>query len=115
MIFVGSDLTFIDYPTADDWAVIFYFAGCCNNCNNCQNRELQNPEYKGGMIIQNEEELYNLIKEICKKHDTTKIVLSGGDPLYITNREIVKNFLNKYGSLYDICIYTGYSIDDVKE
>ena len=115
MIFVGSDLTFIDYPTADDWAVIFYFAGCCNNCSNCQNRELQNPDYKGGMIIQDEEGLYNLIKEICKKQDTTKIVLSGGDPLYPANREIVKNFLNKYGSLYDICIYTGYSIDDVKE
>lgn len=115
MIFVGSDLTFIDYPTADDWAVIFYFAGCCNNCSNCQNRELQNPDYKGGMIIQDEEGLYNLVKEICKKQDTTKIVLSGGDPLYPANREIVKNFLNKYGSLYDICIYTGYSIDDVKE
>ena len=115
MIFVGSDITFIDYPTVDNWAVIFYFAGCCNNCNNCQNRELQNPEYKGGMILQDEEELYNLVKKICKKHDTTKIVLSGGDPLYITNREIVKNFLNKYGSFYDICIYTGYSIDDVKE
>lgn len=115
MIFVGSDLTFIDYPTADDWAVIFYFAGCCNNCSNCQNRELQNPDYKSGMIIQDEEGLYNLVKEICKKQDTTKIVLSGGDPLYPANREIVKNFLNKYGSLYDICIYTGYSIDDVKE
>ena len=115
MIFVGSDLTFIDYPTADDWAVIFYFAGCCNNCSNCQNRELQNPDYKGGMIIQDEEGLYNLVKEICKKQDTDKIVLSGGDPLYSANREIVKNFLNKYGSLYDICIYTGYSIDDVKE
>lgn len=115
MIFVGSDLTFIDYPTADDWAVIFYFAGCCNNCSNCQNRELQNPDYKGGIIIQDEEGLYNLVKEICKKQDTTKIVLSGGDPLYPANREIVKNFLNKYGSLYDICIYTGYSIDDVKE
>lgn len=115
MIFVGSDLTFIDYPTADDWAVIFYFAGCCNNCSNCQNRELQNPDYKGGMIIQDEEGLYNLVKEICKKQDTDKIVLSGGDPLYPANREIVKNFLNKYGSLYDICIYTGYSIDDVKE
>ena len=115
MIFVGSDLTFIDYPTVDDWAVIFYFAGCCNNCSNCQNRELQNPDYKGGMIIQDEEGLYNLVKEICKKQDTTKIVLSGGDPLYPANREIVKNFLNKYGFLYDICIYTGYSIDDVKE
>ena len=57
------------------------------------------------MILQDEEELYNLIKEICKKHDTDKIVLSGGDPLYPANREIVKNFLNKYGSLYDICIY----------
>ena len=115
MIFVGSDLTFIDYPTADDWAVIFYFAGCCNNCSNCQNRELQNPDYKGGMIIQDEEGLYNLVKEICKKQDTTKIVLSGGDPLYPANREIVKNFLNKYSDLYDIYIYTGYSIDDVKE
>ena len=115
MIFVGSDITFIDYPTVDDWAVIFYFAGCCNNCSNCQNRELQNPDYKGGMIIQDEEGLYNLVKEICKKQDTTKIVLSGGDPLYPANREIVKNFHNKYGSLYDICIYTGYSIDDVKE
>ena len=115
MILIGSDLTFIDYPSADDWAVIFYFAGCNNNCKNCHNKDLQNPNYQGGKLIKDEEELNNIIKEICRKQDTKKIVFSGGDPLYPNNREIIKNFLNKYGSLYDVCIYTGYSINDVKE
>ena len=116
MKIAGSDITFIDFPTVDDWAVIIYFAGCSNNCVNCQNKELQNPDYKSSILsIQDEENLFNFIKDICKKQDTNKIVFSGGDPLYPTNREIIKNFLNKYGSLYDICIYTGYSIDDVKK
>ena len=116
MKIAGSDITFIDYPTAEDWAVIIYFTGCCNNCLDCQNIELQDPNYKSSILtIQTEEELYNFIKKSCKKQDTNKIVFSGGDPLYPANREIVKNFLNKYGSLYDICIYTGYSINDIKE
>ena len=116
MKIAGSDITFIDFPTVDDWAVIIYFTGCSNNCVNCQNKELQNPDYKSSILsIQDEENLFNFIKDICKKQDTNKIVFSGGDPLYPTNREIIKNFLNKYGSLYDICIYTGYSIDDVKK
>lgn len=114
MRLINKDITFIDYPDPNDWASIFYFSGCCNNCINCQNKELQNPEV-GKTIIDNVDDLYNIVKETTIKHKSNKVVFSGGDPLFTTNIDLIREFLNKHGSEFDICIYTGHSIDYVKE
>ena len=121
MKIAGSDITFIDFPTVDDWAVIIYFTGCSNNCVNCQNKELQNPDYKSSILsIQDEENLFNFIKDICKKQDTNKIVFSGGDPLdqdRLSLSELMqlikcvrRNYPNK-----TIWLYTGYEYEKLNK
>lgn len=113
MRLVNKDITFIDYPDPSDWAVIFYVSGCCHNCINCQNKELQDPNL--GNEIKDVDSLYNIVKDATLHYKTNKIVFSGGDPLFETNRVLIKEFLNKYGNEFEICIYTGYPISFVKE
>lgn len=114
MRLINKDITFIDYPDPSDWAVIFYVSGCCHNCIGCQNKELQDPNI-GGNEIKDINSLYKLIKDASIHYKTKKIVFSGGDPLYETNRDLIREFLKKYGNEFEICIYTGYPINFVKE
>lgn len=114
MRLVNKDITFIDYPDPSDWAVIFYVSGCCHNCIECQNKELQDPT-KGKTEIKDIEELHNIVKDASIHYRTKKVVFSGGDPLYKTNIDLLRDFLNKYGNEFEICIYTGYPIEFVKE
>lgn len=111
MNIVDYTVTFIDYPNNTDWAVIFYCSGCCHKCVDCHNSQLQDSS-KG--IKYNTTELYNLIKKETRKNKTNKIVFSGGDPLYPTNIDTLKDFLNLYGNEFEITIYTGYNIEYVK-
>lgn len=110
---VKFDTTFLDYPSTDDMAIIIFMSGCSHNCLGCHNialRTLHEPftdEYC--------EEVCNQLREQCSRNDTNKIVLSGGDCLNPCNRKLTDKILSEFGSDYDICIYTGYSIDQVKE
>lgn len=108
----NKDLTFIDYPDPDNWAVIFYFSGCSHGCKNCHNIQLKN---RGVGKLYNVDEFNELVKYETEKNKTKNVVFSGGDPLFKENLEFVKEFLIKYGSLYNICIYTGHNIEYVKE
>lgn len=113
MRIVEIGLTFTDYPSPYDWAVIVYVSGCINNCPNCQNKELQNPDV-GGEEIKSVEHLYDTIKRSCELNETNCVVFSGGDPLFSSNRNLIKKFLDKYSNEFNVCIYTGYSIEFVK-
>ena len=106
------DLSFIDFPDPDNWAMIFYFSGCSHNCKNCHNVQLRE---RGIGKLYNVDEFYELVKNETIKNKTSNIVLSGGDPLYYENIKFTKEFLIKYGGQFNICIYTGHSIDYVKE
>jgi anaerobic ribonucleoside-triphosphate reductase activating protein len=101
------DITFSDYPSKDGLAVICYIHGCEHNCKNCHNINLQK--------IEEDEEIIRLddIENYCIRNNTNKIVISGGDPLYNNNKNFTKFICRELGEKYNICIYTGYSIDDV--
>lgn len=100
--------TFLEYPDNSSIAVIFYCGGCDRDCPGCHNTELQN------FIKFDSEQVIKELVEYCKRLNTNKIVLCGGDPLYCKNIPLTKDILNSLGSNYDICIYTGASIDEVK-
>ena len=112
MFLVNYDCSFIDYPDPTDWANIFYFAGCEHNCKSCQNKDLQN--LKNGQNI-SPDGLYTLASTLSEKNKTKKIVFSGGDPLSIHNISDIKYFSQRYGKEFEICIYTGYNIEYVKQ
>lgn len=100
--------TFLEYPDNCSIAAIIYFSGCSRNCNGCHNPQLQNFKLLPDTIILD-------IKDYCKRLKTNKIVLCGGDPLYCKNLDIIKKILKELGNNYDICIYTGANIEEVKK
>lgn len=103
--------TWLDYPTPDDNAIIVFLTGCEHHCPGCHSPLIQQvQEY-----TETPEELAEKLEEYCKRADTNKIILEGGDPLFKTNIPYTTTILQKLSKTHDICIFTGYSIDYVKD
>lgn len=101
--------TWLDYPDNYSLAVIFYTYGCIHKCKNCHNLALQTP------VLAYSKELIEEILIYCKRNNTNKLVLSGGDCLLKgANLSLTNAIIDKYRDVLDICIYTGYDIDYVK-
>lgn len=115
MRITGIDTTWLDYPDNESLAVIIYFSGCGHACPGCQNKKYQNYRNDESRSI-SLEELRNIILEECDRNRTDKVVFSGGDPLFELNRDEVIILIDnlKDCSNVDICVYTGYNIEDVK-
>lgn len=102
--------TYMEYPDNSSLATILYMRGCSNMCKGCHNLELKT--YQELPLI----EIISSTIELSEKNNTKKLVLCGGDPLYPKNIEDTKFLLFHFGCLkYDICIYTGYDIEYVKQ
>lgn len=101
--------TFLEYPDNSSLAVIFYCGGCDRNCPGCHNTGLQN------YIKFDHKKIIADIKTYCRRVKTNKIVLCGGDPLFHRNLSLTKEILYNLGKEYDICIYTGATIKEVKD
>ena len=101
--------TWLDYPDNYSLAVIFYTYGCIHKCKNCHNLALQTP------VLAYSKELLKEILMYCKRNNTNKLVLSGGDCLLKgANLDLTNSIIDQYKNQLDICIYTGYDIDYVK-
>lgn len=128
--------TFTDWPDAESSAVIYFFTGCSNRCIGCQNSHLAdvwsayiNLHLDVSPFIGYDKSnigvvsFSKVIYETAKKYNTNKVIFQGGDPFFINNREFVKDFLkyNKSRKIIgeedyvDVCIYTGYEIEDVRK
>lgn len=105
--FKGS---FLDYPSKEGICLSLYFTGCQGLCPDCQNRELQDPYYGTEFEIS---KLINTISHEAKRLLTNKITLLGGDPLFHTNIDFVRELLETTYKKFDYCIYTGYDINFV--
>lgn len=105
--------SFLDYPTKEDSCLSIYFMGCNHKCEGCQNLEFGDPNYIEGTIDLSPNDLVNYIEKDIKKTNSNKITLLGGDPLYDMN--FLKEFLSFIPKIYEICIYTGYNIDEIKD
>ena len=101
--------TFLEYPDNSSIATIFYFSGCDRSCDGCQNTSLK--EY----TPLDEKKVLSGIVNYSKRLKTNKVVLCGGDPLYKKNIDLTRKILYNLGKDFDICIYTGALIDEVKK
>ncbi len=114
---ISFDTTFLDYPDATDIAVVCIMSGCIHNCLGCQNPQLQKLHEE--WTYTEEQNIILKLQSLCLRNETNKIVLSGGDPLSPCNRELTRHICDLLGNnteyKYDICIYTGYDIEEVKE
>lgn len=109
------ETTYLDYPSPDGIAAVLIMPGCSHHCVGCQNPELQSLIYGPIDNIELMSEYCNKLLSLCKRNETNKVVLSGGDCLHINNRLFTRNICENFGNKLDICIYTGYSIDEVKQ
>lgn len=103
-------ITWTDYPSKDDCAVIVYFCGCEHNCPGCQNPELQKFG-NGSFFMYNE--LADMIKAAAERAHTNKVVFSGGDPFFQPQVDMEMLIYELNNSGYKICIYTGADIKDI--
>lgn len=102
--------TYLDYPSPDGNSVIVYFTGCEHHCPGCHSPLLQ----KVDKYSESNKEILDKIVDYCKRADTNKLVFLGGDPLYKNNIELTKFLVDNLNKMYDICIFTGYDIEYVK-
>lgn len=114
---ISFETTFLDYPSPDDIAVVCIMSGCEHDCLGCQNPKLQ--ELHEEWTYSQEQNIILELQNLCFRNETNKIVLSGGDPLNPCNRELTRHICELLGKnteyKYDICIYTGYDVEEVKE
>ena len=107
--------TYLDYPDDESLAITILFCGCNHFCKNCHNQELQNYNYQKGTKVFYIDQFINELKNVALKYKTSKIVLQGGDPLFKTNIDFTRRFLEKVSNYFDVCLYTGYSLEDIKK
>lgn len=96
---------------AKGMSTVIFFSGCKHKCKGCHSKDTWDFNY--GQEVT--DDIINIIREEIKKRPFVKtIVLSGGDPFYLSNE--VNEFLDKL-NLPNYCIwaYTGFTIDQLTE
>lgn len=107
------NITKDDMLNGDGLRVVLWVSGCDHCCKDCQNPITWDPN--GGLIFDKEakEELF----EILGRDYISGLTLSGGDPLYVTNREdileLVKEVREKFPQK-TIWMYTGFVWESIK-
>jgi organic radical activating enzyme len=108
----ATAISWSDYPDNYSQSIVFYFYGCGHGCKGCHNSGLQQPDM-ANYLSWTVEQLYNHLLTIANKNQTNKLTFLGGDCLFKRNLVFTKAFL-QYNTFFDICIYTGYNIEYVK-
>jgi organic radical activating enzyme len=107
--------TWMDYPDNESNAIEIFIMGCNNFCINCHNPEFADENYSINTIKFSPKELALELQKECNSHNTNKIVMEGGDPLFYNNVKFTKQLLIHLYILgnYNIIIYTGHNIEYV--
>ena len=108
------NITKADMLNGEGLRVVLWLAGCSHHCQACQNPITWNPN--DGLVFDEEakKEIFNeLEKDWC-----SGITFSGGDPLYLGNREGVSSLASEIRSKFpdkNIWCYTGYTWEELME
>ena len=92
---------------------VLWTAGCNHACYKCHNPETWDPE--AGQYF-TETTMNEILQQVS--HDyVTGLTITGGDPLYVNNRETVAKICKTCKDAYPdktIWCYTGYKYEEVK-
>ena len=92
--------------------VVLWVSGCSHKCNGCQNPITWNPN--DGLDF--DENAKNEIFFELQKDYIDGITFSGGDPLFIDNRDMVGSFISEIREKFPqktIWLYTGYTWESI--
>lgn len=107
------NITKDDMLNGDGLRVVLWVAGCTHGCKECQNPVTWDPN--GGLLFDEraKEELF----EQLEKSYISGITYSGGDPLYVGNREAItalaKEIREKFPEKTQ-WLYTGYEWNQIQ-
>ena len=108
------NITHDDMLNGDGLRVVLWVAGCSHRCKDCQNPITWDPN---GGIEFGQKEIEEIFNYMSKDY-TAGMTYSGGDPLYIDNREDITNLAKVLRDGFPDktqWLYTGYWYDDVKD
>lgn len=108
------NITHDDMLNGDGLRVVLWVAGCSHRCKDCQNPTTWDPN---GGIEFGQKEIEEIFDYMSKDY-ISGITYSGGDPLYIDNREDITNLAKVLRDRFPNktqWLYTGYWYDDVKD
>jgi anaerobic ribonucleoside-triphosphate reductase activating protein len=109
-------LNILDCDIADGEGirVTLFVSGCSHHCKGCQNPESWNPKAGKPFNEEDKEKLFNLLS----RDYVNGLTLSGGDPLYVNNRECVAQLCKEFKKKFPnktIWLYTGYTYEEIKD
>lgn len=104
----------VDIGNGLDVGMVLWVSGCSHHCPHCHNPQTWDKNVGEEFT---EKVMENFIEKL-KKPYIKRLTLSGGDPLFLGNRDEVTNIARKVKKQLPnikIWCYTGYSWDDVKD
>ena len=104
----------VDIGNGLDVGTVLWVSGCSHHCPQCHNP--QTWDKNAGEEF-TEEVLDNLLEKL-KRPYIKRLTLSGGDPLFLGNRDEITNIVRKVKKDFPnikIWCYTGYLWEDVKD
>lgn len=106
------DISHDNMNNGDGLRVILWVSGCDHHCKNCHNPITWN--HNDGKEFTEED--YAEIKTELSHSYISGITLSGGDPLFINNRESILNLVKRIKHDFPnktIWLYTGYTWEQI--
>lgn len=108
------NITKDDMLNGDGLRVVLWVAGCSHGCRECQNPVTWDPD--GGLPFDEaaKEELF----EQLEKDYTAGITYSGGDPLFLGNRDAITALAREIRERFPDktqWLYTGYEWNEIKD
>ena len=94
---------------------MLWVSGCEHHCKNCHNKFSWDKNI--GQLFT--DDTLNNIKEYLKNDYVSGITFSGGDPLAPFNilevTNIVKEIKKEFGNTKTVWLYTGYTLEEIKD
>ena len=107
------NITHDDMLNGDGLRVVLWVAGCDHCCKGCQNPSTWDPE--GGLLF--DDAAKQEIFEQLDKSYISGLTLSGGDPLFSSNRTAVRQLAEEVKAKYPdktVWLYTGFTWEAVR-
>ena len=95
---------------------VYFFSGCSHHCPGCFNKETWDPDVKGARTWTPDD--FEKMIENASQDYISGITLTGGDPLYLGNRQDILKLCQDFKHRLPgktIWLYTGYLVSDIKE
>lgn len=104
-----------DIGNGNGIGVLVWTAGCTHQCEGCHNPET----WKWHQGVELTQQRIDKILDACDNPVIERLTITGGDPLFVKNREgvaeLAKQFKARFGNSKSLWLWTGYLFDDVKD